>query len=90
MILMIKVAYICDQKKPCHLYKHCGKVCVHTFDEFHTANGIVHDIHELETNRFRLVTVSDECTYYEEVEEWQSNISAIDAEEEEENTNCSQ
>ena len=83
MILMIKIAYVCDQKRPCHLYKYCGKVCTHTFDEFHTANGIAHNIDELETNRFRLVTVSDECAYYEEAEEW-SNTIATDVEKEEE------
>ena len=87
---MIRIAYICDQKRPCHMYKSCGNECTHTFDEFHTANGIIHHVDELETDRFRKVCCVNEDTYYEEVDGWQSNISVIDAEEEEENTNCSQ
>ena len=87
---MIKIAYICDQKRPCHMYGACGNECTHTFDEFHTANGIIHHVDELETDRFRKVASIDECTYYEEVDGWQSNISVIDAEEEEENMSSSQ
>lgn len=86
---MIKIAYICDRKRPCNMYGACGNECTHTFDEFHTANGIIHNIDELETDRFRKVYCVNEDTYYEEAEEW-SNISAIDAEESEKNTSCSQ
>ena len=87
---MIKIAYICDQKRPCNMYGACGNECTHTFDEFHTANGIIHHVDELETERFRRICTINEDTYYEEVEEWQSNISVIDAEKEEENTSSSQ
>lgn len=87
---MIRIAYICDRKRPCHMYKHCGEECKHTFDEFHTANGIIHNVDELETERFRRICTINEDTYYEEVDGWQSNISVIYAEKEEENTNCSQ
>lgn len=86
---MVRIAYICDQKRPCSMYKHCGDECKHTFDEFHTANGIIHNVDELETDRFRKVCSVNEDTYYEEAEEW-SNTIATDAGEEEENTNCSQ
>lgn len=86
---MVKIAYICDQSRQCSMYESCGKECTHTFDEFHTVNGIIHHVDELQTDRFRLVLATDECKYYEEAEEW-SNTIATDAEEEEENTNCSQ
>lgn len=86
---MIKIAYICDQKRPCNMYGACGNECTHTFDEFHTANGIIHHVDELETNRFRKVYCVNEDTYYEEVDGW-SNISVTDAEESEKNTSCSQ
>lgn len=87
---MIRIAYICDRKRPCNMYGACGNECTHTFDEFHTANGIIHHVDELETERFRRICTINEDTYYEEVEEWQSNISVIDAEKEEENTSSSQ
>lgn len=67
---MVRIAYICDQKRPCHMYKSCGNECTHTFDEFHTANGIIHHVDELETDRFRKVCTINEDTYYEEAEEW--------------------
>ena len=86
---MVRIAYICDQKRPCHMYKSCGNECKRTFDEFHTANGIIHHVDELETDRFRKVCSVNEDIYYEEAEEW-SNTIATDAGEEEENTNCSQ
>lgn len=87
---MVRIAYICDRKRPCHMYESCGEECKRTFDEFHTANGIIHNVDELETERFRRICTINEDTYYEEVEEWQSNISVIDAEKEEENTSSSQ
>jgi hypothetical protein len=65
------------------MYGSCGNECTHTFDEFHTANGIIHDIHELDTDRFRKVCSVNEDTYYEEAEEW-SNTFATDVEEEKE------
>ena len=80
---MIKIAYICDRKRPCNMYGACGNECTHTFDEFHTANGIIHNIDELETDRFRKVYCVNEDTYYEEAEEW-SNTTATDVEKEEE------
>jgi hypothetical protein len=86
---MIKIAYICDRKRPCNMYGACGNECTHTFDEFHTANGIIHNIDELETDRFRKVYCVNEDTYYEEAEEW-SNTIATDVEESEKNTSCSQ
>lgn len=64
---MIRIAYICDQCRSCADYRHCGTECFHTFDEFHTANGIIHHIDELKTDRFRKVFTSSEDTYYEEV-----------------------
>lgn len=63
----VKVAYICDQKKGCSNYDSCGLLCHHTFDEFHTLYGIIHDISELDTDRFRWVGCVNETTYYEEV-----------------------
>lgn len=86
---MVKIAYICDQTRPCSMYKYCGEDCNHTFDEFHTMNGVIHNIDELETDRFRKVGTVNEVTYYEEVMEW-SNTTATDAEKKEGNTNCSQ
>lgn len=86
---MIKIAYLCDQCRRCSGYKSCGNECTHTFDEFHTLNGIIHNVDELETERFRKVCSVNEDTYYEEVDGW-SNTIATDAEEEGENTNCSQ
>lgn len=80
---MVKIAYICDQSRQCNMYESCGKECTHTFDEFHTVNGIIHHVDELRTDRFRLALATDECTYYEEVEGW-SNTTATDAEEEKE------
>ena len=65
------------------MYGACGNECTHTFDEFHTANGIIHHVDELETDRFRKVASIDECTYFEEAEEW-SNTIATDAEEKKE------
>lgn len=64
---MTKVAYICDQKRHCAHFKNCQTICMHTFDEFHTANGVIHDVSELETNRFRKICVANEVSYYEEV-----------------------
>ena len=64
---MNKVAYICDKKRSCSMYGSCGKDCNHTFDEFHTANGIIHHVDELETDRFKKLGTVNECTYYEEV-----------------------
>ena len=86
---MIRIAYICDRKRPCHMYESCGEECKRTFDEFHTANGIIHNVDELETDRFRKVCSANEDIFYEEVEEW-SNTIATDAEKEENNTNCLQ
>lgn len=86
---MVKIAYICDQSRHCNMYGACGNECTHTFDEFHTVNGIIHNVDELDTDRFRKVCCVNEDIYYEEVEEWQSNISATDAEEKENNTNSS-
>ena len=80
---MIRIAYICDQKRHCHMYKSCGEECTHTFDEFHTANGIIHNVDELETDRFRKVCSVNEDTYYEEAEGW-SNTFATDVEEKKE------
>lgn len=64
---MTRVAYICDGKRHCSNFKNCQTICKHTFDRFHTANGIIHDVKELETARFRKICVSDEVSYYEEV-----------------------
>jgi len=65
------------------MYGACGNECTHTFDEFHTANGIIHNIDELETDRFRKVYCVNEDTYYEEAEGW-SNTIVTDVEKEEE------
>ena len=64
---MIRIAYICDRKRGCSRYEHCGVDCFHTFDEFHTANGILRNIADLETDRFRVVGGANEDIYYEEV-----------------------
>lgn len=64
---MVRIAYICDRCRPCADYKSCGVDCFHTFDEFHTANGIIHHIDELETDRFRKIGGVNEDIYYEEV-----------------------
>lgn len=64
----VKVAYICDQKKKCRWYGACRKFCRHTFDEFHTLNGVIHNVDELKTDRFKEVITMDETTYYAEVE----------------------
>lgn len=64
---MVKVAYICNRKKQCNMYELCGIECNHTFDEYYTANGIIRNVKELETDRFRKICTSDEVGYYEEV-----------------------
>ena len=64
---MVKVAYICDKKRDCKGYKSCNTTCFHTTDAFHTANGVIHSVHELDTDRFIQVGTVNEVDYYMEV-----------------------
>lgn len=64
---MVKVAYICDQKKDCARFENCQVRCKHTFDEFHAVNGIVQDVKDLRTEKYKKLGVINEVAYYEEV-----------------------
>jgi len=61
---MDKILYICDGKKPCSRYESCHVDCFHTQDELHAKNGILHDVMELKSRRFKKVVVHDELNIY--------------------------
>lgn len=65
---MFKIAYICDQKRDCSRFEYCRKCCLHTTDEFHTKNGIIHNVDELYSERFIKVGTVNEVTYFMEVD----------------------
>lgn len=67
---MEKIIYICDCKKPCARFSSCQVDCFHTASEFHAKHGIMRDIAELQTDRFKKALVNDEMTVYIENEEW--------------------
>lgn len=65
---MDKIAYICDRKRECSIYKSCGVDCSHTVHTLNAKYGICKTIDELHSDRFVKVGVFDEVSYFMEVE----------------------
>lgn len=65
---MDKIAYICDKKRECARFAHCGADCSHTVHTLNAKYGICKTVDELQSDRFIKVGEIDEVKYYVEVE----------------------
>ena len=65
---MERIAYICDGKRDCSIYKHCGVDCTHTVHTLNAKYGICKSVEELHSDRFVKVGSFDETSYFWEVD----------------------